>query len=372
MFISNHVATKHMNQVVTIPHSVSPYITVYNISPAFSGTNTQAFTKIGNPATLPTSGANYCSGSNFNVTGDILATTQTSVPRVRFYERNGDVLSLLPDVVNGPSSFPERGGMFHPNNNLYVNGHQTYPFLYLAQRSATTSTRFETLSTASIFTNSVLPSSHVRGVAWNPQGTILSCHQNNAPRLISYWYDGTTFTKLPDPAVGPTAMGDTAGGTWDPEGRIFVTTHATSPWITAYWVNYNGTATTFTKLANPTTLPGNTTCAIGMNNTGSSIAISFYNSPYIHCYNISYNGTNTTLTRVAAFPTSLSNGSGYSLSWLTDDRSLIYSAYSATRFHWITRSGDTFTIQGRRPSAEIPGDTNGPGSIWPKAGNPTK
>jgi len=372
MFASGSVGTKYMNMAVVHPHATSPYVSVWNISPVAIGTSTTRFTKIADPSVLPTSGANYCDGAHFNCTGDILAVTHTASPYVKFYERNGDVLTALPDITNGPVSTPSRGGCWHPEGNIFVSVFDNYPRIHISKRSATTSTRFETLSTASIFFNSQMPPVQAWGCCWNPQGNILTIGLYNSPFWIAYWWDGSMFTKLADPAIMPTGGADSPGTTWSRDGTVVVQTHAISPWVTAYWVNYNGTATTFTKLANPASLPGSTAQSVCMNNTGSSFVHSMYNSPYNHCYNISYNGTLTTLTRVASFPT-IPGGGGYSQNWLPDDKSYILGAYNAPRFQYITRSGDTFTVQGSMvPNVLQPNATNGPGSLWPKAGNPTK
>lgn len=371
MFASGAVGTKYMNMALAIPHSVSPYTTVYNVQIPFVGTNTR-FTKLNNPSVAFSAGANYCTGAHWSPTGDILAVCRTDSPFLRFYERNGDTLTALPALNSNPPAYALRGGGWHPDGNLFVTGgDNTYPRMHISKRSATTSTRFETLSTASIFNPPSMPPSQVWGWGWNPQGNILFGFINTSPYVWAYWYDGTTFTKLANPDVLPTGATDPSH-TWSPDGSIVITTHANSPWITAYWVNYNGTATTFTKLANPASLPGSTPQSIGMNNTGSSISHSLYNSPYQHAYNISYNGTSTTLTRVGSFPT-MSNGGGYTTAWLPDDNSFVLGAYNAPRFQYVTRSGDTFTLQlSVVPNVLIPGATNGPGSIWPKRGNPTR
>lgn len=371
MFASGSVGTKYMEMAVAFAHATSPYTTVYNIQVPFVGTNTR-FTKLNDPAVAYSAGANYCTGAHFSPTGDILAVTRTDSPFVRFYERNGATITALTALNSNPPAYSLRGGGWSPDGNLFVcGGDNTYPRMHISKRSATTSTRFETLSTASIFNPPSMPPSQCWGFSWNPQGTILFTFINTSPYFWAYWYDGSTFTKLAQPAIIPTGSADPAH-CWSPDGTVLITSHGTSPWITAYWVNYAGTATTFTKLANPTNLPGNTCNLVAMNNTGSSIVISFYNSPYNHCYNISYNGTLTTLTRVAAFPT-MSGGAGYNLSWLPDDKSYVFGTYNLPRFQYVTRSGDTFTRQGSVvPNVLIPNANNGPGSIWPKQGNTTR
>lgn len=356
-------ANSYQNQIVSHPHGASPYITHWNIS-TFIGTATTKFTKLPNAATLPVSGVNYATGAMWNPTGDICAITSQESPYIKFYERTGNTTTLLTAVTSPVASGSiDRGGGWHPNNNLFTSGFGVYPYIYIWRRSATTSTRFESVSTTTLFWNNLVPTGACRGGTWNPQGNIMVLAQGTSPFFRSFWWDGTQFTRLADPASLPAGGGDAPGPVFSPDGSIVVHTHATTPWITAYWVNYNGTATTFTRLATPASLPGNTTSMCAFNNTGSSIVVSHYNTPYVSCYNIAYNGTLTTLTRTAALPALV--GNAYSGTFLPDDNSFIYGQYASRYFYWLTRSGDTFTIQPTIPDTNQTGNTNGPGTLWP-------
>lgn len=363
---SNAVGTLYENMAIAVPHASSPYVSVYNVSPAFAGTNTQKFTKLANPTVLPTTGANQGTGAQFSPNGDILAICVSASPYVRFYERQGNTFQKLTDPV-AASGFPGRGGAWHPDGNMFVAGHSTFPYIFVGQRSTTTSTTFVKANTATIFFNDLMPTGNCRSASWNPQGNILTIGQDTTPFIRNYWWDGEKFYRLNNPDTLPTGYSD-CGATWSNDGSILFFFHNTSPRVSNYYVNYNGTNTTFTKLANPASLPtGNLSYSCAINNTGSSIAISPSLSPYLEVYNISYNGTSTTLTKISPGPTAPANAA-FGMDWLYDDNSFVYHHYNTPRFYWYTRSDDTFTRQGTQPDTVVPNSCVGPSSIYPKRG----
>ena len=356
---SSHLSNKAGTYSVAVTHATTPYLSVYNVNPANIGTGT-TFTKIANPVSLPTSGGGYGNGTNWSPDGTFLAYAATINPFIAFYSRDGDTLTKITTVsTNTTVTQSVRGGGWHPSGNLYTTGGSTTPFISNWSRDSQT---FSILSTGTAVIDS-LPPAQTWAVAWNPQGNIVTMTVNAVPRIVSYWYDGSKFTKLAQPTTTPTGSPQTVA--WNRDGTMVVLGHATAPFMTAYWVNYNGTATTFTKLANPTTNPGSEVYALTLNNTGSSVMCITASTPFVCAYNVAYNGTSTTLTKLGAMP---SNGTyGFGIRALLDD-SLFVMRYTSPWINYYTRSGDTFTLQATRPATLPPNNTNGPISLWPASG----
>ena len=126
---SSHLSNKAGTYSVAVPHATTPYLSVYNINPANTGTGT-TFTKIGNPVSLPTSGAAYSNGVNWSPDGTFLAYCITAQPFVAFYSRDGDTLTKITSVsTNTTVKESVRGGSWHPSGNLYTTGGATTPFI---------------------------------------------------------------------------------------------------------------------------------------------------------------------------------------------------------------------------------------------------
>ena len=81
-------------------------------------------------------------------------------------------------------------------------------------------------------------------------GTYMSVAYEASPYITIYKRSGDTFTKLADPATLPTGVG--LGVSWSPDGTYMSVSNGTaSPFITIY----KRSGDTFTKLADPATLP---------------------------------------------------------------------------------------------------------------------
>ena len=355
---SSQLSNKSGTYSVAVPHASSPFLSVYNVNRANIGTGT-TFIKIANPVSLPTLGAGYGNGVNWSPDGTILAYNIAIQPFITFYSRDGDTLTKITSVTtNTGVTNAVRGGGWHPNGNLYTSAGNFSPWMNNWTRTGET---FSIMSTGTAVIDS-LPGAQTWAVAWNPQGNIVTFTVNAVPRIVSYWYDGSKFTKLAQPATTPT--GSPAAVVWNREGTVVVLGHSTAPFMTAYWVNYAGTATTFTKLANPTTNPASEVTAISFNNTSSSIICMTASTPFICAYNFAYNGTSTTMTKLAAMPSSGTFGFGVRV---LQDESVFAMRRTTPWINYYTRSGDTFTLQPTRPATLPTGQTDGQVSIWPSS-----
>ena len=79
--------------------------------------------------------------------------------------------------------------------------------------------------------------------------------------------------------------------------------HATSPFVTIY----KRSGDTFTKLANPATLPPSTGYGVAFSADGTYMAVAHFITPFVTIYKRS-GDTFTKLANPAALPTSTGNG----------------------------------------------------------------
>jgi hypothetical protein len=351
---SHGLGSAFAGHTVAFPHAITPFMTVYNIDPAVAGTST-VFTKLANPVSLPTTAGNYATGAEWTPAGDMLAITITPTPWVVMYRRVGDTLTRMADLPSLPASgFPVRGGSWHPSGQIWSQPSlTTSPYIHSWSRVGETWTKLDNPAS--------LPPTDQRGCSWNPFGNILSVAGMTSPYITNYWWDGSTFTKLANPATSPTGTCDTKP-IWSRDGSILVHGHSTAPYMTGYWVNYNGTATTFTKLANPVTSPGSRVDAVTINFANDTLAVSSGTSPYVHPYSISFAGTSTTFTRLTS-PTGAPGGA-FGIRFLPSGN-LIVGSYASPYWQYYTRSGNTFTISPYRPATLPSNNINGQLGMYP-------
>jgi Tol biopolymer transport system component len=99
-----------------------------------------------------------------------------------------------------------------------------------------------------------------------------------AQGLFIYQRNGTTFTKLDDPASLPTSI--VRGSTWSPDGKYLSLAHNGSPYVTVY----ERDDTTFTRLADPASLPTNTGNKPTWSPDGQFLSVAGFTSPYLNIY----------------------------------------------------------------------------------------
>jgi hypothetical protein len=165
---------------------------------------------------------------------------------------------------------------------------------------------------------------------------------NNTPFITIYNRSGDTFTKLANPATLPASTSN--GVAWNHDGSSLAVAHATSPFITIY----NRSGDTFTKLANPETLPPNTVNDVAWSPDGSKLAVAHSTSPFITVYNRS----GDTLTKLAN-PAVLPPSTGNDVAWSADGTLLLVGHNNAPYLTLYRLSGSTLT---RVDPSELPTD----------------
>lgn len=181
---------------------------------------------------------------------------------------------------------------------------------------------------------STLPPAAAAGVAVSPCGRYFVVAHSTTPFISIYKRDDSdVLTKLSDPSNLPAGNGITAS--FSPDGKYLVVGHSTTPFMTVY----ERSGDTFTKLANPATLPATSGAAM-FSNTGRFIAMSQSSTPFLLWYELSA-GVLTKLTNPATQPTSATNRN---LSWVGDDDHYLVQPSSSSPFIVVyERSGTTLT-----------------------------
>ncbi len=161
---------------------------------------------------------------------------------------------------------------------------------------------------------------------------LLATAHFTSPFITIYNQEIDTFTKLADPATLPPAAG--SGVAFSSDDIYMAVTHISSPFITIY----KRSGDTFTKLADPATLPTGNGNGVAFSSDDTYMAVVHDSSRYITIYKRSED----TFTKLAD-PATLPANRGWAVAFSSDDT---YMAIGHTTSPFITiykRSGDTFT-----------------------------
>lgn len=176
-------------------------------------------------------------------------------------------------------------------------------------------------------------------IEYNPAGTILAVAGPGTPYIYLYQRSGSTLTQLSNPDILPTGSMQSSGPanclSWSPDGQYLAMAHNVTPFFTVWKVS----GTTFTKIANPTSLPSAAGVTVAWNHDGTSLALVNNANLYV------YNRTGDTLTLASTTAIGLNPGSSQ-LSW-NYNSTLILITGGVSPYYWIfQRSGNTVTSAG--------------------------
>lgn len=152
-----------------------------------------------------------------------------------------------------------------------------------------------------------------------------------SPFITIYSRSGSTFTKLANPATLPAGNGSDA--TLSADGNYLAVAHSNSPFVTIY----SRSGDTFTKLNDPDVLPA-ATGNVAFSSDGTYLAVTQSSSPYLIIYKRS-GSTFTKLNDPATLPPNTANDVSFS----TDNTYLAVSHIDSQYVTIYKRSGDTFT-----------------------------
>lgn len=162
--------------------------------------------------------------------------------------------------------------------------------------------------------------------------TSLAVSYGSSPYVIIYNRSTDTYTKIADPSSLPT--GQSNGLSWTADKNSFAVAHNNTPYVTIY----NRSGDTFTKLSNPGTLPTGNAEECAWNSDGTSLVVGHATTPFITIYNREGDTFNK-LSNPATLPTGTAIGVG----WNHNGTSLAV-AHQVSPFVTIyNRSGNTFT-----------------------------
>ena len=291
------------NMLSTGPTSATPRAVIFDIESREVGTWTIK-NNIGTvtPA-FPTSG--FPTKFKFNANGTTLAMCYSLSPYVYFYNKIGNDYSKLDDFAAGhiPNK-TSQGVSWHPNNKYVAavfDSNNNLGQCVVWERNGDT---FTTITNTSSF--NITATIAMSGCAWNPQGDTLILCATGAPYFLAYSFDESTktFNKIVNPLDStPTVRVDDLA--WNHNGTsIALAAGNTSPRLWIYNRNSLSSTSTFTKLANPASLPTRELYGVAFGGTNSEYLVCNGNtSPYVHFY---YR-TGDTFNK-AANPTTLPTG----------------------------------------------------------------
>lgn len=300
----------------------TPFITIYSRTG-------DVFTKLANPASLP--GGNSQSSCQFNalvgggvVSSTVLATTQGSSPYINTYDISGNTFTKNANPLTLPPAEAHQVA-FAPNGMLAV-AHDGSPFMTVYTADAVNK-----------LTNpSALPSGGGEGIAWNGNSRVAVGGGGANPRVSVYSVSGqapaSTLARVAELNVGSGGFG--FGLAYTGDGAFLAVAHDNSPFVSVFSISGD----TYTKVADPATLPASNGNGVAWNPDGTSLAVAHTTSPFVTIYNRS----GSTLTKIAN-PADLPTGTGQMVSWSADGTSLAVSHNTSPFVTIYNRTGDTFT-----------------------------
>jgi WD40 repeat protein len=179
-----------------------------------------------------------------------------------------------------------------------------------------------------------------RSVDFSFDGTYLAVGHEDSPYISIYKRDGDTFTKLANPSVLPGSQSwhSVNGLDFSSDSIYLALAHTSFPYISIY----KRDGDTFTKLPDPSVLPTDTGRAVAFSPDGVYLAVGHGNSPYISIYKRD-GDTFTKLANPSVLPGSQSWHSVYGLDFSSDSIYLAVGHLSSPFLSIYKRDGDTFT-----------------------------
>ena len=312
-----HNGKQAKNLYVNNKHVKSMYhggVKFYDRTPTIVLSDT--FTKLPNPASLPTG---QCRGCTFSPDGNHFVTVGATSP-LMIYKRSGSTFTKLPD----PAVLPQATGWrcdYSPNGSLFAVGSSSgsAPFYKIYKVSGDTYTDIGAITNG--------PGAGAIGCAFSPSGDTLA-----------YAAGGVTIHPVSGQTVGAgvsvPSMTYPSGLCYSPEGDLFVVIRQVTPYLHVFTIS--GTAVSAVSF-DQTVATDAQACAFSPN--GKFLAVANMSSPYIAIYE---RGAGTSFTRLPN-PATLPGGTGYNCCWSHDSRFLVV-AHNGSPFMTIyERSGSTFT-----------------------------
>lgn len=248
-----------------VAHASSPYVTFYNKS-------CETITKAADPASLPGGTGQAASISPSN---HYWAVGSAGSPYLDIYRRNGSSGAMT--RLANPSTMPASG----VSAVAFATGG-----LYFALADSTAPVMVYGVNTSTdVFTNLTgasgpqsQPTGAVSSLAFSPGDLYLAAGQDDATSryMMVYKRSGNVFTALDMVTQMDTPpTGAVSGVAFSPSGEFMAVAHASSPRFSVYRVT-SGTDS-FTKLANPASLPAANATSVSFSEDGAYLAVTASN-----------------------------------------------------------------------------------------------
>lgn len=274
-------------------------------------------------------------GSQVNAvcgTANLFATANQAIPYCTVYHKAGST-----KFTNNPSlgANPGTAVAIHPNEKLLFVGQSGNPGQALF--------RINEDETFTALPN--LPSFDGRAIsaAFSADGTLLAIAHERSPFLTCYAVNAATetFTRIANPATLPPALA--RGVSVSHDGSLVAVCHNTSPFFSVY--SFNGS--TLTKLANPASLPPNIAFGVDISRDNRFIAVAnITTTPYFSLYELS----GSTLTKVSDTPVFSGNGYATVFDPVEDGLVTVHLGSVTPYRHWLIDSDGEMTEQDPLPS----------------------
>ena len=278
------------------------------------------FTKLANPANLPTANAH---GVGCSSDGVYWAVAYHAAPFLIIYKRSGDTFTKLADPAIPPTGLGY-GVAFSSDGTYLAVAHDVAPWVSIYKNIADVYTK--------LANPAITPTGTGWGVAFSTDDTYLAVAHLIAPFVTIYKRSADTFTKLANPAITPTGSGH--GASFSTSGTYLAVAHDIAPWVSVY----KNIADVFTKLADPAVTPTGTGNGVSFSANDVHLAVAHAVAPFVTIYKRAAD-TFTKLADPAVTPTGIGNGASFSTYG-----PYLAVAHAVNPFVTIyVRDGDTFT-----------------------------
>jgi hypothetical protein len=149
-----------------------------------------------------------------------------------------------------------------------------------------------------------------------------------------------TFTKIANPATLPAGLSQAVE--FSPSGQYMSVAHNTSPFVTIYEIN--SATDTFTKIANPASLPTSNGWGVAFSPSGQYLSVVHLSTPFVTIYEI--NSATDTFTKIAdpaSLPVSSSSTIEVGFSPSGQYMSIVHDTTPFVTIYEVDSATDTFT-----------------------------